>query len=184
MSSTPNPNPGESRVHRYISLLEHVGQVGADKIVPFADSIGTFVSQFAGAPAGLIIAKVIKAVGAAQANAYQAGDAPGTGPQKLSHVLASVSGDVAKTLDELGRPSDTAAVTQAVEQAVSTMKSFTIPVALPASPVAPGNAAVTTPPIPQASPATTGNPAVTTPPIPQAQPAQAVTTTPNPTPKT
>jgi hypothetical protein len=131
MSTTSNP-PAESRFHHFTTLLEHIGKVGAEKIVPFADNIGSLINGFVPG-VGTAVAKVIKAVGQAQANAQSAGDSEGSGAQKLSHVLASVSADVAKTLGYCGRPSDTTAVTAVINQAVDAMKSIPVPALPPAA---------------------------------------------------
>jgi hypothetical protein len=128
-----NQSVTESSFHHYLTLLEHIGQVGAEKILPFADNLGSLINGFVPG-VGNTVALVIKAVAQAQSDAYQVGDKPGSGSQKMARVMASVSASVAKMLDDLGRPSDTEAVRAMIEQAVQTMKAAQVP-ALPSTKV-------------------------------------------------
>lgn len=113
-----------------ISLLEHIGQVGAEKIVPFADAIGAFINGFAPGK-GDLVAKTIKAVGKAEADAVAAGNAAGTGAQKMADVVAAVSADVR---DALGANVGPTAVQAAVEPVVKALNSVQVAAPTAATP--------------------------------------------------
>lgn len=112
-----------------ITFLQHIGQMGVEKLVPFADNIGQMVNQFAPG-VGDTVAKVMKAVGQAEQDAVEQGHQDGSGPQKLASVVAAVSNDVVNAMKK-GRtmPSTTIVkqkTTAIVNQAVNALNSIQV----------------------------------------------------------
>lgn len=130
-SSQVPPQPPPAR-RGWVSLLEHVGEVGVESIVPFADGIGNLVNAVAPG-AGPAVSALIKAVGDAEAQAHQLGR-DNAGSAKLSTVLGKVSPQVSQTLASHGKASGTDAVTALVEQTVTTLKALRVPVTNPPIP--------------------------------------------------
>jgi hypothetical protein len=128
MSSSPQvPSQPQSQPKRagWISLLEHIGEVGVESLTPFADGIGDLVNAVAPG-SGPAVSALIKAVGDAEAQSHQLGR-ESAGSAKLSTVLGEVSPEVSQVLAAHGKPSGTDAVTALVNQTVVTLKALQVP---------------------------------------------------------
>lgn len=116
------PATGWARIKRTFSLLEHAGEVGIERIAPFADMLGNLVGAFLpGGGFGLMVANVIKTAAKVEADAVAAGNSTGTGAQKLAAVIAATSADVSVALQHKGIDSSPATVAGVVKQIVDTV---------------------------------------------------------------
>jgi hypothetical protein len=125
MSTQPVTKPNQPTQQDWVTLLEHAAEVGIQDIGPFAKSIGSLVNMFA-PNVGNAITLLIEAVTKAEAQSLAAGQKD-NGTQKLSQVMTTISGDISKYLQQQGRPSGTEAVTAAVNQTVSTLRTIKVP---------------------------------------------------------